>query len=90
MAFAFPVAIHESSDKLGQLLTVLGFRDEAVPGVTHTLTATQGVGGEAVRTRTKTSSMRMSTSFLLLVASSSILTRMWWSGAGDGSGSTVA
>ena len=38
-AFAFPVAIHESSDKLGQLLTVLGFRDEAVPGVTHTLVA---------------------------------------------------
>jgi hypothetical protein len=36
------------------------------------------------RIRTRTSSKRMSTSFLLLVASSSILTRMWWSEAGDG------
>ena len=42
------------------------------------------------RIRTKTSSVRMSTLFLLLVASSSILTRMWWSGAGDGSDSAVA
>ena len=25
---------------------VLGFRDETVPGVKHTLVATQGVGGE--------------------------------------------
>jgi hypothetical protein len=69
---------------------VLGFRDEAVPGATHTLAAAQGVGGEATRIRTRTSSMRMSTSFLLLVASSSILIRMWWSGASDGSGSVVA
>ena len=45
--FAFPVAIYEFGDKLGQLLMVLGFRDEAVPGATHTLTATQGAGGEA-------------------------------------------
>jgi hypothetical protein len=47
--FAFLVAIHESSDKLGQLLTVLKFRDEAIPGATHThtLVATQGAGGEA-------------------------------------------
>jgi hypothetical protein len=44
--FAFLVAIHESDDKLGQLLTVLEFRDEAVPGATHTLAAAQGVGGE--------------------------------------------
>ena len=44
--FAFLVAIHESGDKLGQLLMVLGFRDEAVPGATHTLAATQGAGGE--------------------------------------------
>ena len=35
-AFAILVAIHESDDKLGQLLTVLRFRDEAVPGATHT------------------------------------------------------
>ena len=44
--FAFPVAIHESSDKLGQLLIVLRFGDEAVLGATHTLAAAQGVGGE--------------------------------------------
>ena len=70
---------------------VLGFRDETVLGATHTLATTQVAGGEAVEDiRTKASSMRMSTSFLLLVASSSILTRMWWSEADDGSGSTVA
>ena len=45
--FAFLVAIHESGDKLGQLLTVLGFGDEAVPGATHTLAAAQGAVGEA-------------------------------------------
>jgi len=48
LSFAFLVAIHESSDKLGQPLMVLKFRDEPVPGVTHTLAATQGAGGEAV------------------------------------------
>jgi hypothetical protein len=47
LAFAFPVAIHESGDKLGQLLTVLKFEDEAILGATHTLVATQGAGGEA-------------------------------------------
>jgi siroheme synthase len=46
--FAFPVAIHESGDKLGQLLMVLGFGDEAVPGATHTLAAAQGAGCEVV------------------------------------------
>ena len=45
--FAFLVAIHESCDKLGQLLMVLGFRDKAVPGATHTLAATQDAGSEA-------------------------------------------
>ena len=47
--FAFPVAIHESSDKLGQLLMVLRFGDEAVPGATHTLAAAQGTGGEVAK-----------------------------------------
>ena len=42
------------------------------------------------RIRTKTSTVRLSTSFLLLVASSSILTRIWWSGATDGSGGAIA
>ena len=46
--FAFPVAIHESSDKLGQLLMVLRSRDEVVLGATHTLTSAQGEGGEVV------------------------------------------
>jgi hypothetical protein len=32
--------IEESGDNLGQLLTVLRFRDEAVPGATDTLAAT--------------------------------------------------
>ena len=46
--FAFPAAIEESGDSLGQLLTVLRFRDEAVLGATDTLAAAQGAGGEAV------------------------------------------
>ena len=40
-AFAFPVPIHESGDKLGQLLTVLRFKDEAVLGATHTCSCTR-------------------------------------------------
>ena len=44
--FAFPAAIEESSDNLGQLLTVLRFRDEAIPGATDTLAAAQGAGSE--------------------------------------------
>ena len=44
--FAFPAAIEESGVSLGQLLTVLGFGDEAVLGATDTLAAAQGVGGE--------------------------------------------
>jgi hypothetical protein len=50
LAFAFPVAIHESGDKLGQLLTVLGFRDEAVPGATHTCSY-KDADGEAVENK---------------------------------------
>ena len=48
MAFAFPAALEESGDNLGQLLTVLGFGDEAVPAAIDTLAAAQGVGGEAL------------------------------------------
>ena len=47
--FAFPVPIHESDDKLGQLLTMLRFGDEAVLGATHTLVAAQGVDGEVAK-----------------------------------------
>jgi len=46
--FAFPAAIEESDDNLGQLLTVLGFGDEVVPGAIDTLAATQGAGSEAL------------------------------------------
>ena len=47
VAFVFPAAIEESGDSLGQLLTVLRFRDEAVLGAIDTFAAEQGVGGEA-------------------------------------------
>jgi hypothetical protein len=40
--FAFPTTIEESGDNLVQLLTVLGFEDEAVPRATDALVATQG------------------------------------------------
>ena len=49
----------------------------------HTLAAARGAGGEAAEDKDQDIIYEMSTLFLLLVASSSILTRMWWSGAGD-------
>ena len=73
LAFAFPAAIEESGDNLGQLLTVLGFRGEAVLGAIDTLAAAQGAGGEALEDEDEGWSMRMTTSFLLLWAFSSIL-----------------
>ena len=47
VAFAFPDAIEEFSNNLGQLFLVLGVRDEVVPGAADTLAAAQGAGGEA-------------------------------------------
>ena len=44
--FAFLVAVEESSKNLGQLLTVHGSQDEAIPGATDTLVAAQGAGYE--------------------------------------------
>ena len=48
VAFAFPGAIEESSNNLGQLLSVLGVQDEVILGAVDTLAAAQGVGGEVV------------------------------------------
>ena len=45
--FAFLAMVEESGENLGQLLTVLGSRDEVILGVTYILVAAQGVGGEA-------------------------------------------
>jgi hypothetical protein len=47
VAFAFLGAIEESINNLGQLLSVLGVRDDVVLGATDTLAAAQGAGGEA-------------------------------------------
>ena len=46
VAFAFLGAIEESGNNLGQLLLVVDIRDEVVLGVTDTLAAAQGAGGE--------------------------------------------
>ena len=48
VAFAFLGAIEESSNNLGQLLSVLGIRGEVVLGATDTLAAAQGASGELV------------------------------------------
>jgi hypothetical protein len=40
--------IEEFEENLGQLLAVLGFRDEVVLGAIDTLAAAQGLGGEAI------------------------------------------
>ena len=47
VVFAFPGAIEESGNNLGQLLLVLGVRYEVVLGAADTLAAAQGAGGEA-------------------------------------------
>ena len=39
VVFAFPAAVEESGENLGQLLTILRSRDEAIPGATDTLAA---------------------------------------------------
>ena len=46
VAFAFPGAIEESGNNLGQLLSVLGVQDEVVLGVVETLASTQGLSSE--------------------------------------------
>jgi hypothetical protein len=48
VAFAILDVIEESSNNLGQLLSVLGVWDEVVLGATDTLVAAQGASGEAV------------------------------------------
>jgi hypothetical protein len=48
VAFAFPGAIEESGNNLGQLLSILSVRDEVVPGAADILAAAQGAGDEAL------------------------------------------
>ena len=90
--FAFPAVIEESSDNLGQLLTVLRFRDEAVPGATYTVAAPQGAGGEALEDEDE-DMVYEDGHFITLVGGLllhlELLTRIWWSGAGDGSDGAV-
>jgi hypothetical protein len=47
VVFAFLDAIEESGNNLGQLLSILGVRDEVVLEAADTLVAAQGAGGEA-------------------------------------------
>ena len=49
VAFAFLGAIEESSNNLGQLLSVLGIRGEVVLGAADTLAAAQGAGSETAK-----------------------------------------
>jgi hypothetical protein len=53
VTFAFLAAIEKFGDNLGQLLTVLGFKEETVPGAIDTLTAAQGMGGDALEDEDK-------------------------------------
>jgi hypothetical protein len=48
LASVFLAMIEEFEENLGQLLAVLGFRDEVVLGAIDTLAAAQGLGGEAI------------------------------------------
>jgi hypothetical protein len=49
VVFAFLGAIEESSNNLGQLISVLGIQDEVVLGAADTLAAAQGAGGETAK-----------------------------------------
>ena len=81
--------VEESSENLGQLLTVLGSRDEAILGSTDTLATAQGAGGEAAKDKDQ-DMVCEDGHFVPLVGASSILTRIWWSRDGDGSDDVVA
>jgi hypothetical protein len=85
--------IEESSDNLGQLLTVLGFGDEAVPGAIDTLVVAQGAGGEALKDEDE-DMVCEDGHFVPLVGGLLLhlefLTRIWWSGSDDRSGGAVA
>ena len=93
LVFAFPATIEESGDNLGQLLTVLGFGDEAVLGATDTLAAAQGVGGEVLKDEDE-DMVYEDSYFVPLVGGRPLhhqfFTRIWWSGASNGSGCVVA
>ena len=77
---------------MGQLLTVLEFGDEAVPGATNTLAAAQGVDGEALEDEDE-DMVYEDGHFIPLVGGLLLhlefLTRIWWSRAGDGSSGVV-
>ena len=72
---------------------VLGFRDGAVLGATDTLVAAQGVGYETLEDEDE-DMVCEDGHFIPLVGGLLLhlefLTRIWWSGAGDGNGSAVA
>ena len=91
--FAFPAIIEESGDNLGQLLTVLGFEDEAVSGVTDTLAAAQGAGGEALEDEDK-DMVYEDGHFVPLVGGLLLhlqfLTRIWWIRPDNGSSCAIA
>ena len=85
--------IEESGDSLGQLLTVLRFGDEAVLGATDTLAAAQGASGEALEDEDE-DMVYEDGHFVPLVGGLLLhlqfLTRIWWSGANNGSGCAIA
>jgi hypothetical protein len=93
LVFAFPAAIEEFGDNLGQLLTVLGFGDEAVPGATDTLAAAQGASSEALEDEDEDMVYEDGHFIPLfggLLLHLQFLTRIRWSGADNGSGCAVA
>ena len=85
--------IEESNDNLGQLLMVPRFRDEAVTGAIDTLVATQGAGDKELEDEDE-DMVYEDSYFVPLVGGLPLhlqfFTRIWWSGASNGSGCTFA
>ena len=77
VVFVFPATVEESGENLGQFLTILGSRDEAILGATDTLAATQGAGNEAAKDEDQDMVYEDGHFIPLVGGSSSILMRIW-------------
>ena len=85
--------IEEFDDNMGQLLMVLRFKDEAIPGVTDTIASAQGAGSEALEDEDEYmvyEDIHFIPLFDGLILHLQLLTTNWWNKASNGRGCVVA